>query len=177
MQGIEFTPRTDPITHEVLRHRLWQINYEQGRTIVNVSGSPVAAESLDFNVGIADRAGNIVCVGPYLLSHVTALSLGIRAALELLEPDGVEQDAMYLANDPWLGAIHQNDVFVLAPVHWEGQLVAWTGSTIHLWDVGGAEPQGAGTHRRATPTRKRCAIDSSRWCTEAGSNLGSWKPT
>ena len=49
-----FVPRSDLITFEVVRHRLWQINDEQGRSIINVSGSPVASETNDFNVALAD---------------------------------------------------------------------------------------------------------------------------
>ena len=52
--------RNDPVTFEVLRHRLWQINDEQGKTIIRVSGSPVATEGNDFNVAIADAAGELV---------------------------------------------------------------------------------------------------------------------
>src|SRR5690606_26527786 len=47
---------------------------------------------------------------------------------------------VYLCNDPWLGALHQNDVCVLAPVFWNQQVVAWTGSVIHQMDVGGPAP-------------------------------------
>jgi hypothetical protein len=31
-----FVPRSDLVTFEVVRHRLWQINDEQGRSIINV---------------------------------------------------------------------------------------------------------------------------------------------
>lgn len=139
-RDVEFRPRTDPITHEVLRHRLWQINDEQGRTIVNVSGSPVASESNDFNVAIADAAGNLICVGSYVLVHVAGLSLMIQNCLDVIGADNIEAGDMFLCNDPWMGAVHQNDVCILAPVHWEGRLVAWTGSTVHQVDVGGNEP-------------------------------------
>ncbi len=62
-----FTPRTDLITFEVLRHRLWQINDEQGRSIINVSGSPVASEVNDFNVGLADGEANLIQLRPSCL--------------------------------------------------------------------------------------------------------------
>src|ERR1700722_19578223 len=65
--SVRFTPRTDPTTFEVLRHRLWQINDEQGKTLLNMSGSQIATEANDFNVGIADAEGNLIVVGPYIL--------------------------------------------------------------------------------------------------------------
>lgn len=136
----EFRPRSNRITFEVLRHRLWQINDEQGRTILNVSGSPIASESNDFNVTIADACGHLVCIGPYIIAHLSAISLVIQNMLRLFGPDWVSEGDMYLSNDPWLGAVHQNDACVIAPVHWEGELVAWTGSVIHQVDVGGGAP-------------------------------------
>lgn len=135
-----FVPRSDLVTFEVVRHRLWQINDEQGRSIINVSGSPVASETNDFNVAIADAEGNLICIGPYVLFHLSAVSLMIRKAKELLGDGFIEEGDVYLCNDPWMGAVHHNDVCLIAPVHHEGKLVAWVGSTIHQIDVGGPAP-------------------------------------
>jgi N-methylhydantoinase B len=123
-----------------LRHRLWQINDEQGRSIINVSGSPVASETNDFNVALADADGNLICIGPYVLFHLSAIALMIRKAKELLGEKFIEEGDVYLCNDPWMGAVHQNDVCLIAPVHRDGKLVAWVGSTIHQVDVGGPAP-------------------------------------
>ena len=135
-----FKPRTDPVTFEVLRHRLWQINDEQGKTIISVSGSPVASEGNDFNVALTNAAGEIVACGPYIVIHVSAISLVVRAAIEMFGEDGIREGDMYLSNDPWLGAGHQNDVSVIQPVFWKGERIAWTASVIHQVDVGGTYP-------------------------------------
>ena len=137
--ALRFQPRTDPTTFEVLRHRLWQINDEQGQTLLNVSGSQIATEANDFNVAIADVQGNLVIVGPYIIIQMAPLSLMVQGVIKNLSEDVAEAD-MYLCNDPYFGAVHQNDVCVLAPVYWRGRLVAWTGSVIHEVDVGGAVP-------------------------------------
>src|SRR5215217_4877087 len=105
--------RGSRVTFEVLRHRLWQINDEQGRTLINVSGSPVATEVNDFNVAIAAADGTLVAIGPYIIGQLAALSLLTRNVLDVLGPAGVAEGDMYLCNDPWLGALHQNDVCVL----------------------------------------------------------------
>ena len=101
-----FTPRTDLITFEVLRHRLWQINDEQGRSIINVSGSPVASEVNDFNVGLADAEGALVCLGPYNIFHVSSIGLMIRNALKLFgDGQHIGEGDIYICNDPWMGAV------------------------------------------------------------------------
>jgi N-methylhydantoinase B len=137
--GVRFAPRTDPTTFEVLRHRLWQINDEQGKTLLNMSGSQIATEANDFNVGISDAEGNLIAVGPYILVQMAPLTLLVQSIIRTLGDDVAEGD-VFLCNDPWFGAVHQNDVCVLAPFFWDGKIRAWTASVVHQVDVGGGTP-------------------------------------
>lgn len=139
MKSVHFKPRTDPTTFEVLRHRLWQINDEQGKILMNMSGSQIATEANDFNVGISDAEGNLIVVGPYILVLMASLSMLIKSVIRQVG-DNVSEGDVFLCNDPWYGAVHQNDVCVLAPVFWEDKIVAWTASVIHQVDVGGGTP-------------------------------------
>lgn len=136
---VHFTPRTDPTTFEVLRHRLWQINDEQGKTLLNMSGSQIATEANDFNVGISDAEGNLIVVGPYILVQMAPLTLLVQSIIRTVGDNVAEGDA-FLCNDPWFGAVHQNDVCVLAPFFWDGKVTAWTASVVHQVDVGGSTP-------------------------------------
>jgi N-methylhydantoinase B len=134
-----FRPRTDLVTFEVLRHRLWQINVEYAQTLHLVSGSPVASEGSDFNTTIADSEGNLIGVGPYVQVHLSSLQLMFEHALKILGPERIHDGDMYLVNDPWCGAVHQNDAGVIAPVFRDGQQIAWVGSVVHQVDVGGTQ--------------------------------------
>jgi len=136
-QGLDFKPRTDYVTFEVLRHRIWQINEEQGRTIVNSSGSVVASEANDFNVGITTADGQIAAFGTYVFYHLAGIRITIENALRFFGESGLREGDLYLSNDPYVGGLHQNDMSVLGPVHWEGRRVGWTGSVLHHVDVGG----------------------------------------
>src|ERR1035437_7234018 len=99
--------RNDPITFEVLRHRLWQINDEQGQTIIRVSGSPVATEGNDFNVAIADAGGNLMATGPYIVMHVAAITHVSQCTIDLIGEDSIRPGDMFLVNESWMGAGHQ----------------------------------------------------------------------
>ena len=44
---------------------------------------------------------------------------------------------MYIVNDPYKGAVHHPDVSIMAPLFFEGRLVAWAGVTAHQVDMGG----------------------------------------
>ncbi|MFB6156708.1 MAG: hydantoinase B/oxoprolinase family protein [Haloferacaceae archaeon] len=130
----------DRVTFEVLRHRLGQINDEQGTTLKRVSGSPIVTDAYDFNVTIGDERGETVSFGPYVLFHASVTDLIIKWVLENRSSNpGIEPGDMFICNDPWTGAVHQNDTVVVAPVFHEDELFAWVSSTLHQVDVGGNE--------------------------------------
>ena len=63
----------DPVTFEVIRHELWNVNEEHGATIQRISGSPVAMYALDLNPSILTEDAEFVYFGPYMqyMSGVT----------------------------------------------------------------------------------------------------------
>jgi N-methylhydantoinase B len=128
----------DPITFEVVAHKLWQINDEQGQALQKISGSPVATDANDFNVVLCDELGDIINIGPYYLPHAANVDFMVKwTVVHRSENPGIHKDDMFLCNDPWVGALHPQDVAVLSPIFVDDQLFAWTGSTIHEVDVGG----------------------------------------
>ena len=44
---------------------------------------------------------------------------------------------MFILNDPYRGGLHQQDVTLVAPIHFSGSRVAWTGTCAHQLDIGG----------------------------------------
>ena len=128
----------DPVTFEVLRHRIWSINDESAVTLKRISGSPVATEVNDFNTSILNAAGDAVVVGQYIVSHAIGQNIIVQNIIaDLAENPGINEDDVFITNDPFIGALHQNDVTCAAPIFAEGELLAWTCSTIHQIDVGG----------------------------------------
>lgn len=131
----------DAATFEVLRHRLWAINDEAAVTIGRVSGSPIATEGNDFNSGLMTADGETVIAGIYVLVHAAALGRVVRDVVEnYCDNPGINPGDMFLTNDTYVGAPHQADVIVIAPIFHDGELIAWTGSCVHQADVGGPVP-------------------------------------
>jgi N-methylhydantoinase B len=130
-------PKIDPITFEVVRHRLWSINQEGSQTVIHVSGSPVV-HATDYNFGIYTRDGEMAVIGIYLLVPIYTGAMAIREFISrwsVIEPGDV-----FIINDPYLAAEHQNDVQFCAPFFYKGELVAWTGCMAHQVDLGGSDP-------------------------------------
>ncbi|HET6692066.1 MAG TPA: hydantoinase B/oxoprolinase family protein [Miltoncostaeaceae bacterium] len=133
----------DPVTHEVLRHALWNVNTEHGNTIMKISGSPICAYGHDFNPCILDEKGDFVFFGPFLQYLSAAVGNAVKWTLENRSDNpGIADGDMWLSNDPWIGATHQSDVVVMAPVFHEGRVFCWVANTLHQWDLGGTAPGG-----------------------------------
>lgn len=128
----------DPVTVEILANRFWVTNDEVAATVRRVSGSPVATEACDFNTALMDANGDSLTIGMYMLLISTGLDFIVKDVLEnLADNPGIGPGDMFLCSDPYRGVLHQSDVALVAPVHWEGELIAWSGVAIHQVDVGG----------------------------------------
>jgi N-methylhydantoinase B len=137
----EWTDQIDPITYEVIRHNLWNINEELGMTIQRISGSPVAMYAFDLNSSIFTEDGEFIYYGPYQLYMSGVSDVQVKWTLEHRSKNpGIHEDDMFLSNDPWVGAAHQMDVTLLTPVFHEGKLFCWITNVLHQYDVGGITP-------------------------------------
>jgi len=129
----------DPLTYEVVRHRLWSVTDEMGEALKRMSGSPIVTDANDFDFAISDELGQEVQVGLYNTMLVGAVDLAIYWTLRhrAVNP-GIAEGDMFLCNDPWVGGgLHQNDVIVYQPVFHDGELFAWTSAIAHQPDLGG----------------------------------------
>ena len=137
----DWTDKIDPITYEVVRHHLWNINEELGMTIQRISGSPVAMYAFDLNSSIFTEDGEFIYYGPYQLYMSGVSDVQVKWTLEHRSGNpGIFEGDMFLSNDPWVGAAHQMDVTLLCPVFWEGKLFCWITNVLHQYDVGGITP-------------------------------------
>ena len=135
------TDKIDPITYEVIRHNLWNINEELGMTIQRISGSPVAMYAFDLNSSIFTEDGEFLYYGPYQLYMSGVSDVQVKWTLEYRSKNpGICDGDMFLSNDPWVGAAHQMDVTLLTPVFWDGKLFCWITNVLHQYDVGGITP-------------------------------------
>ena len=135
----------DPITLQVLRHRLQAINDEQIQVTVRTSGSPTVYEAFDVNSSLLTPAGESLCIGHYVLVLSMSFDTTVRYIMERFsENPGIHEGDVFYTNDPWAGAGHQNDTVMVAPMFWDGEIVAWSGLSLHEMDVGGPLAGGYG---------------------------------
>jgi N-methylhydantoinase B len=138
-EGLDAELPLDPVTFEVLRHKLEAINAEQAITLKAVSASPIVTEASDFNNGLYLPGGEIVSMGPQVVFHSGAMPYVIRHVIaDCSDNPGIGPGDMFVVNDPYKGPVHHPDMAVVAPIHVGERLVAWAGAAAHEVDVGGA---------------------------------------
>jgi N-methylhydantoinase B len=129
----------DPVTFEVVRYSLMNVNLEHGRTLQRLCVSPVTMVTRDFQPSITTQDGDLVFLGPYLQYFSNSQSLTIKWILEnRAEDPGIEPGDMFLSNDPFVGSPHQPDAVVAAPVFVGEELFCWVSNVLHHTDVGGS---------------------------------------
>jgi len=131
----------DPITYEVVRHRLLAIVAQQSAVLKNISGSPLVTESNDCNTGVYLPDGQIVAMGPHIVFHSGSMELVVSHIIADCEEElGIGEGDVFITNDPYKGALHLPDVTMLEPVIHEGVRIGWVGSCCHVLDIGGMTP-------------------------------------
>jgi len=96
----------DPLTYEVIRHRLWSVTEEMGEALKRMSGSPIVTDANDFDFAICDELGQEVQVGLYNTMLVGAVDLAIYWTLQhRADNPGIREGDMFLCNDPWVGGV------------------------------------------------------------------------
>ena len=147
----------DPVTFEIIRSKLANINIDHGETIRRISGSMPVAEGNDYNASITTELGEGTAFGAHNWFFAGYADLGIRWILEFRsQSDGIADGDVFIHNDPWVGTNHQNDAAVMAPVFWEGKLFAWIYNSAHQQDMGGPTPGSMPSQARTVFEESNC---------------------
>ncbi len=137
------TREVDPVTVQILRHRIASLMDEMHHHFFRSGYSTIVRESRDFSCVILDRAGRLL-VSPPMFFHSTAYRHLVARIIELYGADGLEDGDVFVCNHPYDGNLpHVPDMAVIAPIYYEGALVGFAGSIAHKADFGGLVPGSA----------------------------------
>lgn len=126
------------VRRQVVRNRLVAITDAMRVALQAVSGSPTVTEASDFFTGLYLPDGEFATMG----YQVTFEAPPVGALIRVLMDRGTRLSPgdMFVGNDPFIGALHQNDLQMAAPLFDDsGQLVAWAGVMAHQTDMGGMD--------------------------------------
>ncbi len=128
---------TDPVIRQVVRGRLVAITDQMRLALQSVSGSPTVTEASDFFTGVYLPDGSFVTMGHQVTFEAPPVGSLIRHVLS--NGTRLKEGDRIIGNDPFIGALHQNDVQMCAPLVVDGELLGWAGVMAHETDVGGMD--------------------------------------
>src|SRR5919106_7018014 len=86
-------PPTDPITFEMIKHKLLMVVAEAMDALKNVSGSPSTSEALDMMVSLYDEDGGLMLGGVGFTHHITSAAQAVKHLLtEYRDDPGIHED-------------------------------------------------------------------------------------
>src|SRR5262245_65965410 len=121
----------DPITFEIVRHRLFRVVEEAVITLKHVSGSAITNEGHDLMVSLYTADGGLLMGGVGFLHHLSCASEACKAILRRFQ-GRIREGDMFMLNDPYTAALHTSDVYIVSPIYFGGELIEWLGGFVHL---------------------------------------------
>lgn len=127
------------VHYEVIRSRLLAITEEMRIALQSVSGSPTVTDASDFFTGLFLPDGSFASMGFQVTYQAPVVGHLVRHINKHPDKYPVRPGDMFLGNDPFIGALHQNDVQMAGPIFFGGEVIAWAGVEAHETDVGGMD--------------------------------------
>jgi N-methylhydantoinase B len=133
----------DPVTFEILSHRLHQITLEMGTTLERVGGTVNTTQMHDYMAALYLPNGDVLSAGESMARHAACAGFAVKRIIERFEQRGdIYPDDIFLINDPYLAAIHQSDIYMVSPIHYKDRLMGWSATFVHVMDIGAMSPGG-----------------------------------
>jgi N-methylhydantoinase B len=139
----------DDLTAAVIANGLVLAAEEASIVVVKAAFSTFIVEGSDAAAAVIDDRGQLVAQSAATsLAHAYSLKACAQALLEDHPAPTMEAGDVYVMNDSYRGGIHANDIVVFQPVFVDGAARWFTGTLIHVADVGGSSA--GGMHATAT---------------------------
>ena len=130
---------SDIVTAAVVREALASIVREMRRSMVRSSYSSIIYEGYDFSCVLVDSMGQLIAQsGEDHPFHVIPVAASVERLLQ--KHTTIDEEDLFLHNDPYTGGTHLNDVAVVWPVFENGALLLFVVIRSHWADIGGMTP-------------------------------------
>jgi N-methylhydantoinase B len=131
----------DPIKAEVVARHLLATSEEMGAALLRTAFSPNIKERADCSTAVFDAQGQVVALAQRVPVHLGSMVGIVETLRQRYDLDALLPGDMFAANDPYHGGgSHLPDISVLAPVFFDGKIVAYVANIAHHADVGGMLP-------------------------------------
>ena len=139
--------RVDPIRFEVIRNSLIAAVDEMGVALQKSAYSSNIKTRADFSCMFFDRNLRAVAQAFTQPIHLGGLFHMVPVVIRSYGCERLNPGDGILTNYPFLGGVHLNDVTLISPVYYQGEIYGYLASLAHHVDVGGGAPASIGAFR------------------------------
>jgi N-methylhydantoinase B/oxoprolinase/acetone carboxylase alpha subunit len=127
----------DPITVEVVRHKLEGIANEMQSTLLRSSFSPIVKEGLDASASLFTVDAVTIAQSCSIPVHLATLIPVLERIVATYPRESMRDGDVFILNDPYCGGTHLPDIAIVKPVFHAGRIIAFSAAMTHHQDVGG----------------------------------------
>ena len=137
---------TDALGAEILRHALRVAAEEASIVVVRSAHSTMIVEGADACAALLDARARLVALSAATnLMHASSLRSSLPALIEDHPLATMRPGDVFVMNDAFRGGIHANDLLVMRPIFVDGVVRWFSGTLIHVVDLGGVSAGGLAT--------------------------------
>jgi N-methylhydantoinase B len=137
----------DPITFEVIRNALVAATEEMVLALRRSAYSTNIKTRADFSCAFFDAELRSVAQGFTQPVHLGSMVEQVPHAVLDYGAENLGPGDVLITNEPFPSGVHLNDITLVSPVHYEGQLLGYVANLAHHVDVGGGAPASIGAFR------------------------------
>jgi N-methylhydantoinase B len=134
----------DPVRFEVIRYGLTAVADEMCLVLAKSAYSTNIKTRLDLSCAVLDPDGHVIGQSTAQPCHISAMNIIVPTAINAYGAQNLRPGDQLVVNDPYQGGVHLNDVVVLAPIFYDGEIRGYVANLAHHVDVGGSAPGSLG---------------------------------
>jgi N-methylhydantoinase B len=137
----------DPIKFEVVRNGLLEATEEMAAALRRSAYSTNIKTRCDFSCCFFDKDLRTIAQSFSQPTHLGSMMGTVRQAVREYGVDKLGPGDQLVVNYPYPGGAHLNDIVVLAPFYYRGEIYGYFANLAHHVDVGGGAPASVGAFR------------------------------
>ena len=139
--------KVDPIKFEVIRNGFLEATEEMAAALRRSAYSTNIKTRCDFSCSFFDRDLRPIAQSFSQPSHLGSMVGTVKQAVLEYGAEHLGPGDQLVVNYPYPGGAHLNDIVVIAPFHYQGEIYGFLANLAHHVDVGGGAPASIGAFR------------------------------
>jgi len=137
----------DPVRFEVVRNALTSVTEEMATALKRSAYSTNIRTRHDFSCAFFDRDLRVTAQAFTQPVHLGSFVELVPRAIREYGGARLQPGDVIVTNDPYCGGVHLNDITMIMPAFFHGELVGYLANLAHHSDVGGGAPASIGAFR------------------------------